>query len=227
MKRKFAVGVLALTCIIFLCVIAPSLNPPRQRVIIWFDDGLKTTYTIAFPIMKRYGYVGVVAVICGEVGKVWDDGEWRDKECISLTELEALQDAGWDIVSHGFTHTDLSTLSREDVLWELTESKDWIDEHGFSSSVFAYPCGRIGDYRHLTFEHYRYDRTGESVCESITIGHETVYNEVLADYEHFIFHDILDARIEPWDTPVDEFEAVLNDIYERDLEVKTISEGLR
>lgn len=91
--------------------------------VITFDDGLSSVYENAYPIMKKYGVVGNVAVILDSVGK---DG------FMSLEQLQELQSEGWCICSHTMSHPDITKLSDEKLYYELTQSKERLKALGFS-----------------------------------------------------------------------------------------------
>ncbi len=74
----------------------------KDPVVITFDDGLESTYTIAFPIMQQYGIKGTVYVVPSLVGT---------SGYMTLDQLTELHNAGWTIASHTWDHQDLTTLT--------------------------------------------------------------------------------------------------------------------
>ena len=98
---------------------------------IWFDDGLLSTYTNAFPVMKERGLVGKVALVTSIVGNDFYSIKWdTTTPCMNLEQLKELIDAGWEIASHTVTHPyRFDQLSLEETRWELEESKQWIIEN--------------------------------------------------------------------------------------------------
>ncbi len=74
----------------------------KDPVVMTFDDGLESTYKIAYPIMKQYGIKGTVYVIPSLVGT---------SGYMTLNQLTELHDAGWTIASHTWDHQDLTTLT--------------------------------------------------------------------------------------------------------------------
>ncbi len=123
-----------------------ALAADTGTVIIAFDDGWKDTFNNAYSVLNTNGQKAVVFAIPEAVG--WDT-------YMTVSDLSNLYTAGWDISSHSLTHgskypTDsteqLFYLSRADNLelkTELGDSKDWLDNNGFtrSSMFFAYPYG--------------------------------------------------------------------------------------
>ena len=142
--------------------------PRDQGVILWFDDGLLNTYEAAMPILKSYGYTGVISAITWMVRNyeseryVWDDDQWRDKPIMILQELLTMQNEGWEIVSHSQSHPHLSSLQEYYARWEIEGSKKWIDNYlgPTENPCFVYPYGEVC-WDSIVEEHYAYQRLGE------------------------------------------------------------------
>ncbi|MDH5448155.1 MAG: carboxypeptidase regulatory-like domain-containing protein [Candidatus Bathyarchaeota archaeon] len=142
---------------------------PRDRgVILWFDDGLLNTYEAARPILRHYGYTGVVSAITWMARNyeseryVWDDDQWKDKPIMILQELFTMQNEGWEIVSHSQSHPHLSSLQEYFASWEIEGSKEWIDNHfgPIKNPCFVYPYGEV-HWDSIVDEQYVYQRLGE------------------------------------------------------------------
>lgn len=106
---------------------------PEKCVLITFDDGLRSHYELAYPVLKELGLVGVFFVI----------GD-RIDQANSFTKDEMLEMVGdgMEIASHGHTHTFLAYVSEKDLVWELTESKRALEAAiGRRVDFFAYPGG--------------------------------------------------------------------------------------
>lgn len=108
-----------------------------KKVAITFDDGYKDVAINAYPIMKKYGFVGTAFIITDSVGKddymTWDD-------------IRMLHEAGWEIGSHTSSHPDLSKSRENKVIREVTDSKSKIEEEiGTTVSTFCYPSGKYND----------------------------------------------------------------------------------
>ena len=68
-----------------------------------FDDGNKSTYTKAYPILASHGQVGTANPVLKYILSGY-------KCCMNAEQLLELEDAGWEICSHSVTHPDLRTL---------------------------------------------------------------------------------------------------------------------
>jgi peptidoglycan/xylan/chitin deacetylase (PgdA/CDA1 family) len=99
-----------------------KLNLPRKPVIITFDDGYLSTYTMAFPEIKKHGLKATIFVPL-----IPDEYSHRTIEGVDsfLTQTQILEMAEHkiSIQSHTLTHCVLSTLNDEEALYELTESR--------------------------------------------------------------------------------------------------------
>ena len=104
----------------------------NKVVIINFDDGWKSQFTLAKPILDSFGFKATFFVVCNYVEKGTSSRmDWQ--------EISQLQNEGYDIESHTMDHKDLTTLSLDQVNYEVGQSKQCLADHGIDSSVFAYP----------------------------------------------------------------------------------------
>jgi len=93
---------------------------------IWFDDGLLSVYEDMYPLMEKYGLVGIIGVVTSCVGKTF---RWQKKwelPCMNIDQIKHLMNEGWKIASHTVTHRDLTKISKSEAEWEIIESKLWI-----------------------------------------------------------------------------------------------------
>ena len=106
-----------------------------SAVIITFDDAHLTNYTVAFPALQKYGMTACFFIPTAFVGR--GPGE------VGMANLEEMARHGNEIQSHSHSHPFLSSLTREEVLDELGQSRD-ILEQGLGHRVdrIACPGGR-------------------------------------------------------------------------------------
>src|SRR6184192_2474241 len=76
--------------------------PPRCAVVT-FDDGWKSQYEVAWPIMKKYGYPFTMFIYTEGVR----GGALGGGEAITWEQLADMRDNGVDIEAHTATHQDL------------------------------------------------------------------------------------------------------------------------
>ena len=106
-----------------------------NAVVITFDDGHRSQWSEAAPILKRYGFTAEFFLAVEWIGQPgymdWDD-------------VKALDQAGMGIGSHGYHHRFLDDLSQPDAAGEVIESKRALESRlGHAVSFFAPPGGRL------------------------------------------------------------------------------------
>ena len=109
-----------------------SGNEINDKVVILnFDDGRKTQFTEAKPILDRYGFKATFYVVCNYLENKPGFMDWE--------EVKQLYNEGHDIGSHGMNHAHLEKLSKKDVKFEVGQSKKCLEDHGIGVTSFAYP----------------------------------------------------------------------------------------
>ena len=100
---------------------------PPKALVITFDDGYESNYTLALPGLRRFGHRATVFVALepDEYTRRQVEGIDRFLTADQMRELDA---AGVAIESHTVTHCVLSELDDDAVRLELTESKRRLGE---------------------------------------------------------------------------------------------------
>jgi peptidoglycan/xylan/chitin deacetylase (PgdA/CDA1 family) len=78
-------------------------NIPPRCAVITFDDGWKTQYEVAWPILKKFGYPVTLFIYTEGVR----GGSLGGGEAITWEQLADMRDNGVDIEAHSATHQDL------------------------------------------------------------------------------------------------------------------------
>ena len=78
-------------------------NIPPRCAVITFDDGWKSQYEVAWPILKKYGYPVTLFLYTEGVR----GGSLGGGEAITWEQLADMRDNGVDIQAHSATHQDL------------------------------------------------------------------------------------------------------------------------
>ena len=78
-------------------------NIPPRAAVVTFDDGWKSQYEVAWPIMKKYGYPFTMFIYTEGVR----GGSLGGGEAITWEQLADMRDNGVDIEAHTATHQDL------------------------------------------------------------------------------------------------------------------------
>ena len=117
----------------FFTILNSGNNPTQKTIVLSFDDSLPTHYSKAFPILKKYGHIGVFFVpsIVG---------------LLSQEQLIEMSKMGMDIQSHSATHPILAKVSNRMILEkEIVNSKNTLEQlTGKPVNAFAYP-GCVGN----------------------------------------------------------------------------------
>jgi peptidoglycan/xylan/chitin deacetylase (PgdA/CDA1 family) len=133
----------------------------RARAIITFDDGWSNILNTK-PIMDKNEQTGTLFAIAGAGTGFTIAGYEGAGNYLTLSELQLLYEAGWDISNHGYNHLDLTSLSLEELHYEVNAAYDWLVANGFvrSAHLFAYPFGGYNDtVIDVVREHHSLGRT--------------------------------------------------------------------
>ncbi|MGB9681236.1 MAG: polysaccharide deacetylase family protein [Minisyncoccia bacterium] len=154
--------------VIALFLLAPGQEKmPEAIVTICFDDGYRSTYEIAYPILKQYGYPATLFVIPKAVG---------EEGYMTLNQLRILSNNGWEIGSHTYSHQKLTTLPASEVERELKRSKEWLEERGLKVYSFAYPYGAYNEsVIEKVKKYYSVARIGEGIFNNLPLRKDEIY----------------------------------------------------
>jgi peptidoglycan/xylan/chitin deacetylase (PgdA/CDA1 family) len=129
---------------------------PAKSAIITFDDGWKSQYEVAWPILKKFNYPVTLFIYTEGI----KPGHFSGGESMSWEMLAEMRDAGVDIQGHSATHSDLrrpydkiakkKLNPQEYEEWlnkELVGSKEMIEQKlGVKVNCFAVPYGFHNDH---------------------------------------------------------------------------------
>lgn len=149
---------------------------PRKSVWITMDDGYRSTYKIAYPILKKYGFTATMFIYTEFVG--------ASRLAVTWEQLREMKASGFAIGSHTVSHSDLTKPRPEEsaeafiarVRRELGESKKTIDKKlGQDTLVLAYPFGYY-DQRAISLA----DEAGYKLAASVRRGGNPFFANPLA-----------------------------------------------
>ncbi|HSP45102.1 MAG TPA: polysaccharide deacetylase family protein, partial [Chthoniobacterales bacterium] len=129
---------------------------PPKSAIITFDDGWKSQYDVAWPILKKFNYPVTLFIYTEGIRP----GHFSGGESMGWEHLAEMRDAGVDIQGHSATHSDLrkpydkvakKKLSPEEYeAWlkkELVDSKQMIEQKlGVKVNCLAVPYGFYNEH---------------------------------------------------------------------------------
>ncbi len=148
MEALYEMGYQSISLSQFLDALDRGTPLPEKSVLITFDDGHKSVYDNAFPIMKALGFTGVFYIVANRIYDIPD--------FVNISTLKEMINAGWEIGSRSYTHSDL-TKNHTIAYQEIASSK--IDlEKALQTEVktFAYPYGTFDPYLGLKVQQYGY-----------------------------------------------------------------------
>ena len=149
---------------------------PDRAAVITIDDGYRSVYTHAYPILRKYGFPATLFIYTnfagvGRVACTWD-------------QLKEMKAGGLEIGSHSVSHSDLTKKRKgettgaylERVKKELILSKKIIDKKLHQDTrIFAFPYGR---YNKAIMTMAR--KSGYDLAVSVKRGGNPFFSEPLA-----------------------------------------------
>ncbi len=124
-------------------------SPHKLQVCVTFDDGYLSVFEEALPILKAHDATATVYINPGLMDSQLrsasriEDGHYPGQWFMNWQDVRELHFEKWTIGSHGMTHVDLTALSPQEVLYQLTESRRQIEDTlCCECHHFAYTWGR-------------------------------------------------------------------------------------
>ncbi|MGH8095609.1 MAG: polysaccharide deacetylase family protein [Chthoniobacterales bacterium] len=153
---------------------------PAHSAIITIDDGYKSGYEVAWPILKKFGYPLTLFIYTEGI----KGGKYGGGEAMSWEQLAEMRDAGVDIEAHSETHQDLrkpydkSTRRhlnpQEYIEWvnaEVGGSKAILEQKlGIRVNCFAVPYGYYNDRVMETAKAAHYEAVFTVYGQKLTYG---------------------------------------------------------
>lgn len=218
---------------------------PKGYITLWFDDGLLSTYEVAYPVLAQQGWKSVIAVVS-------DQGVAREKfnpdgdPVMDWSQIEELAEAGWEISNHSATHSHLNEFAEDaDFLdHEIAGSKQQLQNLGFVVNSFTFPYGENGERtgQQIVSNNYLYWRSSveeinpvpawrhiTSMFLTTEVGQETLQSwiretEQAGGWLIIGLHAIVEKPANPWQHTREHFEMLLEAIKKSNLEVVLPSE---
>jgi peptidoglycan/xylan/chitin deacetylase (PgdA/CDA1 family) len=140
---------------------------PSRPIVISFDDGWETDYSVAFPILRRFGLVGTFYVYSNSIDR---------NQFLKWSEIDEMVHAGMEFGSHTLSHPHLKTLPTDAAKKEIVESKLALEKHlGRPITAFAYP---FGEYNSQVTELVK--NAGYETAVTIAAGYKQRSEEIYA-----------------------------------------------
>lgn len=207
----------------------------QGKVILTFDDSVESQYTTALPMLEERGWSGVAAIIPDSLNQ---PGR------LTINQCRKLRDAGWDVSAH--PHTALPEMDSDERVEYLQNAHDYIanriSEDGARHYFAPYnrmDAASIADVREVFETSFTFG--GQPNIAPPLDGHMlprvnghdaddiATLLDLTAEYCQVLtvmVHGVGDTESENSlnDVTEEDFEAVLDAIESRDLEVVTVSD---
>ena len=131
---------------------------PERYFAITFDDGYRSVYDQAFPILHHYGFSATLFLTTGESGDCMDRARlpsMSGRPMLSWSEIKEMHRCGIEFGAHTLTHPDLTRLPEMLLTTEILGGKAVIEDAlGGAVATFAYPFGRYDNRSRELVSHY-------------------------------------------------------------------------
>jgi peptidoglycan/xylan/chitin deacetylase (PgdA/CDA1 family) len=115
-------------------------------VLVTIDDGYRSVYTEALPIMREYRIPAVAYVTTSLVGHGGVEGN-HPEPFMTWDQIGRLIEGGVTIGSHAHTHRSLGQMRLDEAREEAQRSRESIERNlGRETRSFAYPFGMLPDH---------------------------------------------------------------------------------
>jgi len=133
---------------------------PSRPVVITLDDGYADLFTAAYPILKAHNFTAVAYIVPNFVGQ---------PAYATRSQILEMDQGGIEIASHTMNHVDLARMSYGSVVYELVQSKKWLESLvGHTVLDFAYPSGKFNPQAVAAVQNAGYDT---AVTEQVSLTH--------------------------------------------------------
>jgi len=119
----------------------------EKNIILTFDDGYEDNYTIAFPLLKKFGATAVIYLVTGIESNFWDKKKDEpDATLLNKNQIAEMFEYGIEFGAHTLSHANLTEVTKEQILKEIYNSKIHIEkELQLPVISFAYPYGECNE----------------------------------------------------------------------------------
>ena len=157
---------------------------PEKSVVITFDDGWISTYDIAFPILKQYGFPATIFIYTDFVG---------GGKAMSWEHIQKLSQAGFDIQCQTKTHRNLTVLKNKESFkqyfnsleLEISYPKKLLQKKlDKECNCLAYPYGKTNNLVIAMLKKYGYraaftvdNKSNPFFIDKYKIGRSAIYGK--------------------------------------------------
>lgn len=129
--------------------LGPDGRLPRGTTALTFDDGFSGLHANLTPVLSRLGIPATVFLVAETLTEAGRPVDWVDTPppyplaTLTLDQVRDMQAAGVSFESHSFSHLDLTRLTFQECVDDLTRSRELLESLlGHDVRLLAYPRGR-------------------------------------------------------------------------------------
>lgn len=101
-------------------------------IVLTFDDGSKSIYDLALPLMQEYGYPGVSFMPTGWI---------NSPDMMTLDQVRKLEEYGWESGGHTVNHVNLTSIPIDSARSQIRRNYEQLVGFGLKHRCFALPAG--------------------------------------------------------------------------------------
>jgi peptidoglycan/xylan/chitin deacetylase (PgdA/CDA1 family) len=116
-----------------------TLKLPKKAVLLTFDDGYKSNYLYAYPLLKKYGFRATISLIPKKMPETPEKFNPARLNYLSWQEVTAGQDV-FEYISHSFSHVSMKNLGYRSAYDEIKKVEELLDV-----KYFVYPVGHTSE----------------------------------------------------------------------------------
>jgi len=117
---------------------------PKRPIALTFDDGYRSIYENAWPLLRRHGLAATVFLVTDCIGGTnrWDT-QRPQEPLLDTSQIAEMKTGGIRFGSHTCTHRPLINLSHPEILEEFTRSRAALETLlGEAVTTLAYPYNK-------------------------------------------------------------------------------------
>ena len=138
MGYLFSQGYTTLSAKKLVTALRDHTSLPQKSIVITFDDGYKSVYDYAYPILQKYHFIGNLMIAAGLIG---------GSQYLSWDQVEEMaRNSLIDFTDHTWSHYAINNGTKDKIEFEIEAGKQQLKEHTNQQiDIFTYPYGAFDD----------------------------------------------------------------------------------
>ena len=123
---------------------------PDHSIVITFDDGYQSDYSLAYPILKSHGFQAESFIVTSFLNEESGDPErLSSREIIRMKDVFGIHSHSHGLHTYEYNHNPLSELLTENLTWDTDLSLQTLEHKELKTKedldAYAYPYGKYDD----------------------------------------------------------------------------------